>query len=306
MSRAMVARPLIAVVGSINMDVAVRVATLPRPGETVLGADAVLSLGGKGANQAVAATRLGGDTTLIGCLGADAFGEAARQALLLEKVRLDGVQIVPSAATGVALITIGSDGQNMISVSPGANAALSAAAILSHATALSASKVLLLQNETPVEAAHAAIQVARAAGALVICDPAPAAGYDPDLIAAADIITPNETEAAILTGLAVTDRASALAAARFLLARGARNAIVKLGADGVVHAGRDGEGHVAAPPVAAVDTVAAGDCFNGALAVALAEGMALRDALAFACRAASIAVTRAGASASMPYRHELN
>jgi ribokinase len=299
-------RAAIAVVGSINMDVAVRVAALPRPGETVPGADAVLSMGGKGANQAVAAARLGADVLLIGCLGADTFGEAARQALMAEKVDLAGVQVIPSAATGVALIMIGRDGQNMISVSPGANAALSTAAILSHETALRASKVLLLQNETPVEAAHAAIQVARTAGALVICDPAPAAGYDPVLIAAADIITPNETEAAMLTGLAVTDRASALAAARLLVELGARSAIVKLGADGVVHAGFHGEGHLAAPPVVAVDTVAAGDCFNGALAVALAEGMAFRDALAFACRAAAIAVTRAGASASMPYRHELN
>jgi ribokinase len=299
-------RAVVAVVGSINMDVAVRVTALPRPGETVLGADAVLSLGGKGANQAVAAARLGAEVALIGCIGADAFGEAARQALAVEKVNLGGVQVVPSAATGVALITIGGDGQNMISVSSGANAALSAAAILSHGLALSRSKILLLQNETPVEAAHAAIHIVRAGGTLVICDPAPAAGYDPALIAAADIITPNETEAAMLTGVAVTDRASALEAARWLVARGARNAVVKLGADGVVHAGRDGEGHVAALPVVAVDTVAAGDCFNGALAVALAEGMAFCDALAFACRAASIAVTRAGASASMPYRHELN
>jgi ribokinase len=299
-------RSAIAVVGSINMDVAVRVAVLPQPGETVLGADAVLSLGGKGANQAVAAARLGADTRLIGCLGADAFGEAARQALMAEKIDLDGVRAVVSAATGVALITIGGDGQNMISVSPGANAVLSVATILSHASMLSTSRILLLQNETPVEAAHAAIQVARAAGALVICDPAPASGYDPVLIAAADIITPNETEAAMLTGVAVKDRASALAAARWLVARGARNAIVKLGADGVVHAGREGEGHVAAPPVVAVDTVAAGDCFNGALAVALAEGMVFREALSFACRAAAIAVTRPGASASMPYRHELN
>jgi ribokinase len=306
MNRAFVGRACIAVVGSINMDVAVRVATLPQPGETVAGADAELSLGGKGANQAVAAARLGADVILIGCLGADAFGQAARQALLAENVDLGGVQTVASIATGVALITIGHNGQNMISVSPGANAALSAAAILNHGLALSRSKILLLQNETPVEAAHAAIQVAHAGGALVICDPAPAAGYDPDLIAAADIITPNETEAAMLTGLAVTDRASALEAARRLVARGSRNAIVKLGADGAVYAGRDGEGHVAAPPVVAVDTVAAGDCFNGALAVALAEGMAFRDALAFACRAASVAVTRAGASASMPYRLELN
>jgi ribokinase len=299
-------RPAIAVVGSINMDVAVRVALLPGPGETVLGSDAVLSLGGKGANQAVAACRLGADVCLIGCVGDDAFGTAALQVLWHEGMLLDGVQIVTGTATGVALITISGDGQNMITVSPGANAALSILVTQSHQAALSRSKVLLLQNETPLAAAHAAIQIARAGGALVLCDPAPAAGYDPGLIAAADIITPNETEAGLLTGITVIDRASALAAARWLVERGARNAVVKLGAQGVVHAGAGGEGHVAAPAVVAVDTVAAGDCFNGALAVALAEGLALRKALAFACRAAAIAVTRAGASASMPYRSEMS
>ncbi len=297
-------RSRIAVVGSINMDVAVRVVSLPKPGETVSGGDALLSLGGKGANQAIAATRLGAHVGLIGCLGADAFGEAARQALQAESLDLHSIRSVAGVATGVALITVGADGQNMITVSPGANAALSAADIAIHRTVLSHSRILLLQNETPPEAAHAAIQVARASGALVVCDPAPAAGYDPALIAAADVITPNESEAGLLTGIAVTDHRSALAAARWLVERGARHAVVKLGAQGVVHAGADGEGLVPAPQVVALDTVAAGDCFNGALAVALAEGLILRDALVFACRAASIAVTRPGASASMPFRHE--
>jgi ribokinase len=298
-------RSRIAVVGSINMDVAVRVSRLPLAGETILGSDAVLSLGGKGANQAIAAARLGGEVGLIGCLGSDAFAEAARKALGAEPVVLDGVATLAGIATGVALITVAANGENMITVSPGANASLSAAVILNRATLLSHCKILLLQNETPPEAAHAAIQVARAAGATVICDPAPASGYDPALIEAADILTPNETEASLLTGIPVLDASSALAAARWLVARGARDAVVKLGAQGVVHAGAAGEGHVAAPVVVAVDTVAAGDCFNGALAVALGEGMAFRDALAFACRAASIAVTRQGASVSMPYRREM-
>jgi ribokinase len=298
-------QPMIAVVGSINMDVAVRTARLPGPGETVLGSDAVLSLGGKGANQAVAACRLGAEVHLIGCVGDDAFGTAALQVLRDEGIQRDSVRIVAGAATGVALITIGSDGQNMITVSPGANATLSAAVTQSHQAVLSRCKILLLQNETPPEAAHAAIQIARAGGALVLCDPAPAAGYDPGLIASADIITPNETEACLLTGIPVTGHESALAAARWLVERGARNAVVKLGPHGVVHSGAGGEGHVAAPAVKAIDTVAAGDCFNGALAVALAEGHPLPEALAFACKAASIAVTRAGASASMPYRKEL-
>ena len=297
----------VAVVGSINMDVAVRVATLPLPGETVPGDDALLSLGGKGANQAVAGARLGACVALIGRVGRDPFGDAAIASLVAEGVDLGGVVRTDGATTGVALITIAADGQNMITVSSGANARLSAADVLNHARALSASNVLLLQNEVPGEAAHAAIQLARREQCLVICDPAPAQGYDPALIAAADIITPNETEAAALTGIAVEDAASGLAAARRLVAMGARIAVVKMGARGVVFAGTDGEGAVEAPSVIAIDTVAAGDCFNGALAVALAERRSggLHEALIFACRAAALSVTQSGASQSMPRRADL-
>lgn len=297
----------IVVVGSINMDVAVRVASLPLPGETVPGEDAVLSLGGKGANQAVAAARLGASVALIGRVGRDAFGDAALAALAAEGIDLGGVIQTDDAATGVALITIGGGGQNMITVSPGANARLSPGDVLNQARALSGCNILLLQNEVPGEAAHAAIQLARREQALVICDPAPAQGYDPALIVAADIITPNETEAAALTGIAVADSASGLAAARKLFAIGARVAVIKLGAKGVVFAGADSEGVVEAPSVAAIDTVAAGDCFNGALAVALAEQLpgGLPEALAYACRAAALSVTRRGASQSMPRRAEL-
>jgi ribokinase len=290
----------VVVVGSINMDVAVRVAKLPLLGETVPGDDAILSLGGKGANQAVAAARLGASVALIGKVGGDPFGDAAMAALATEGIEIGGVSRTDGAATGVALITIGSVGQNMITVSPGANAHLAPADVLNHAVNLSRSNVLLLQNEVPSQAAHAAIQLARRGACLVICDPAPAQGYDPELIASADIITPNETEAAALTGVDVSDSASGLLAARRLVAMGARAAVVKLGARGVVFAGVEGEGAVPSPVVAAIDTVAAGDCFNGALAVAMAEGRGLSAALAYACRAASISVTRRGASQSMP------
>jgi ribokinase len=296
----------VAVVGSINMDVAVRVRVLPLPGETISGEDAVLSLGGKGANQAVAAARLGAHVDMIGQVGGDAFGLAALAALERERIGLAGVKSVPTSATGVALITIADDGQNMITVSPGANALLSRAAVLNREAALKASKIVLLQNETPHEAAHAAIQVIKQASGSVIVDPAPAQRFDPLLIAAADYLTPNETEARQLTGVDVDGLETALVAARQLVAIGASHAVVKLGAAGVVFAGASGEGHVPAPAVQAIDTVAAGDCFNGALAVAIADGMALRDALVFACRAASIAVTRHGASLSMPLRHELS
>jgi ribokinase len=297
----------VAVVGSINMDVAVRVATLPLPGETVPGDDAVLSLGGKGANQAVAAARLGASVALIGRVGRDPFGDAAIAALAAEGIDPGGVIPTDGAATGVALITIGGGGQNMITLSPGANARLSPADVFDRARALSDCDILLLQNEVPGEAAHAAIQLARREQCLVICDPAPAQGYDPMLIASADIITPNETEASQLTGIAVIDGASGLAAARRLVAMGARAAVVKLGARGVVFSGAEGEGAVEAPSVIAIDTVAAGDCFNGALAVALAERRSggLREALIYACRAAAHSVTRQGASRSMPLRADL-
>ena len=298
-------KPAIAVFGSINMDIAVPVAALPRPGETVLGGDARLSLGGKGANQGVAASRLGASVMMIGCVGADVFGAAARTALVQEGIDLAHVTTQADVATGVALITVDARGQNCISVSPGANMLLSAADAESAVDSIRRSAVLLVQNEVSALASLCAARIARAAGVLVIADPAPALGYDLALLAEVDFLTPNETEAQQLTSITVQDQASAMAAAHHLVMRGARNVLIKLGAQGVVYCGAAGEGHVLAPRVQAIDTVAAGDCFNGALAVALAEGIGLPEALAFACRAAAIAVTRSGAARSMPFRHEM-
>jgi ribokinase len=295
---------VIVVVGSINVDVAVRVAAIPRPGETVAGGEAVLSLGGKGANQAVAARRLGAEVTLVAATGQDAFGVFARERLAAERLDLAHVRNA-GGATGVALIAVADGGENSIVISPGANAMTTPADLASSGAALASARALLVQNEIPSKVSVVAAGMARAAGGHVIVDPAPAGGFDRALIALANCLTPNETEAEALTGIAVDGPASGLAAARRLVAMGAATAIVKLGAAGVVHAGAAGEGHVLAPRVVAVDTVAAGDCFNGALAVALSRGEGFADALAFACRAAAISVTRRGASSSMPSRAEM-
>jgi ribokinase len=295
----------IVVLGSVNMDVAVRVPQIPQRGETLAGEDAILSLGGKGANQAIAAVRLGGKVSLVALIGGDAFGNAALDALRGEALDLTGLCQLDGIATGVAMIAVAPDGANSIVVAPGANARLMPTDLTAHTELIRTAGVLLLQNEVPVASQLAAADLVRAASGLVIIDPAPAAGVSDDLISRADIITPNETEAGLLTGFPVTNLESGLDAARQLVSRGARVAVVKLGRAGVVYAGAEGEGHVAAPQVNTVDTVAAGDCFNGALAVALMEKLALPAALDFACRAAAVSVTRQGASASMPFRREL-
>jgi ribokinase len=295
----------IIVVGSVNVDVTVRVQRLPVAGETVPGSDAALHLGGKGVNQAVAAARLGGRTHLIARIGADTFGTMAGAALQQEMIDLSHLQIVPGAATGVALITVAQDGQNMITLSPGANALLSPADVEAASDLFVKGAALLLQNEVPAAASLHAARMMRERDGLVIVDPAPAAGFDPAIFAWADIITPNETEAAALSGIAIHSSSDAMVAARWFVAQGAASAIIKWGANGAVYAGRFGEGHMPAPTVSAVDTVAAGDCFNGALAVALGEGEAFARAVSFACRAASMSVTRVGASSSMPFRSEM-
>ncbi len=296
----------IIVVGSINIDICVRVAIIPRPGETVAGQDASISLGGKGANQAVAAARLGAAVSLVGCIGDDDFGLSARRFLQAESLDLTQTRTVPSAATGIALITVDDKGQNAITVSPGANAVVAANDVERAFAAFPHAVILLLQNEVPMDVAIHAARRMQARGGTVIVDPAPAAGFDRALLAHTDIVTPNETEAEVLTGIAVVDHASSLLAARHLLQHGVRTVVVKRGAAGVTYAGRYGEGSVAAPTAHAIDTVAAGDCFNGAMAVALGEGLKFTDAIGFACKAAAISVTRSGASLSMPYRHELH
>lgn len=300
--------PRVAVVGSINIDIAVRTSRIPQPGETLHGKSAALSLGGKGANQAVAARKLGAAVTFVGLTGTDGFADLARGELARFDVSLAHVGAVAEAGTGIATISIDAAGQNAILVVAGANGLVSPAHVAAAADDLSGARVLLLQCETPPEAAIAAARIVKAAGGLVVLDPAPvpAEGIHPDLIPLVDLVTPNETEARHLTGMAVDDAESAQSAADALIAQGYGAAIVKLGGRGLVYRGKTGGGFMPPIPVSVVDTVAAGDSFNGGLGVALAEGESLADALAFANACGALAVTKPGAADAAPTRAALD
>ncbi|MET0280036.1 MAG: ribokinase [Steroidobacteraceae bacterium] len=297
------AQPLV-VVGSLNMDIVCRVARAPAAGETVLGGDARYLAGGKGANQAVACARLGGSVRMIGRVGSDAFGARLRAGLAQEGIDVSAVG-TEDTASGIALILVEGDGQNRITVAPGANARLTPAHVDAAAITWPRGGWLLIQLETPLDTVGAAILAAQRAGLRVMLNPAPAQPLPQHWLPLIDVLVPNESEAALLAGTPRDGEAGALAAARQLRAQGARCVLVTLGERGVLIVDDDGERSVVPPPVSAVDTTAAGDTFTGALAVALSEGMPLRAAAEFAVRAAALSVTRAGAQSSIPWRAEL-
>jgi ribokinase len=295
----------ILVVGSSNTDMIVRVPRIPRPGETVLGRGFSMAGGGKGANQAVAAARAGGRVTFVARVGDDVFGERALGGFAADGIDTRFVLRTPGAASGIALIDVDDRGENSISVASGANALLSAADVGAAAGALAAADLVLLQLESPIEAVEAALRRAGEAGVPVILNPAPARPLEDRLLARVSVLTPNETEAELLSGIAVRDEGGVRAAAALLRARGPRAVVVSLGARGVYALAPEFEGFLPAFRVEAVDTTAAGDVFNGALAVALAEERPLAEALRFAQAAAAISVTRAGAQHSAPARGEI-
>ncbi len=294
----------IVVFGSINMDLVVRTPRLPAPGETLTGHTFFTAPGGKGANQAVACARLGAPTRMIGRVGDDLFGDQLRMSLRSAGVQDDGVLTTPGPS-GVALIAVDDTAENTIVIVPGANGAVSNEDIPRLERALDGARVLLLQLETPLAPVVAAARAARARGVTVLLDPAPALPLPDELYALADILTPNESEAAILTGIPVHDEQSAAAAARALLARGARTVILKLGARGALVADATGARLWQAFTVIPVDTVAAGDAFNGGLAVALSEGRSFEEAIRWGLAAGALSVTKPGAQPSMPDRQEL-
>jgi ribokinase len=293
------------VVGSANVDYAVSVARLPGPGETVSEGALLVNHGGKGANQAVAARRLGADVRLIGCVGDDAAGRGVRDALAAEGIGIDGLAVAPTAATGTALIVVDAEGRNQIAVAPGANRTLTEGHVTARAADLAWADVLVCCLESPVPAVVAALRAARDRGVRTILNPAPVPPAGFDAWSLVDVATPNTTEAARLSGVPVTDAATAQAAAAQLRARGAREVLVTLGEEGVLAAMTDGVRRFPAFPVTAVDTTAAGDAFNGALAVALAEEQAPAAAIRFACAAAALTCTRAGAQPSLPTRDDV-
>ena len=292
----------ITVFGSINIDLTTYGARLSQPGETLHGDRYAIGLGGKGCNQAVATSRLGAPTALIGRIGQDNFGDTALEGLDHLGVPTGGVFVDAGANTGIAVIGVDAQAQNCITVIGGANMAIDDTDIERAHDRLVVADVLLLQLEIPLEACLAAADIVRANGGRVILDPAPApaGGLSPDILARVDVVTPNETETELLTGLRPTDIEQAKVAAERIRADGAAIAVIKLGANGVYYQGADTDGFVPPFNVASVDSVAAGDCFNGGLAFALSEGQTLGNAVRFAAACGALSTTRAGASASAP------
>lgn len=295
----------IAVVGSINMDVTAYMYRLPKPGETLHGKDYVVGLGGKGANQAVAARKLGSDVAFIGRIGADDFGKGAERALAGYGLDLSLIRKDADGATGIAIINVGEGGENYISVVAGSNFRVDASDVAAGRAALETAKVLLLQLEVPLEASLAAAACVRAHGGTVILDPAPARDLGTSVLAAVDIITPNESEAGLLLGWQPQTPEEGLEAAKQLRAKGVKTAVVKLGGKGLAVAGEGIEKILPAFKVTPVDTVAAGDSFNGGLAHGLEQGLPLEQALRYAAACGALSTTRKGAAEAAPTRAEV-
>ena len=295
----------ILVVGSSNTDMIIKLERIPKPGETIIGGEFASAAGGKGANQAVGAARAGGAVTLIARVGQDMFGEKAVAGFVADGINVDYVVRDRTSPSGVALIFVGQNGENSIAVASGANARLTPADVRKAKGAFRKANVLLLQLETPLDTVQAAAELAAAAGVRVILNPAPARSLPDKLLRRVFLLTPNESEAELLTGVAVENAAGAVQAAEALLARGAQNVIITLGARGAWVAGKNLRQLIPAFKVKAVDTTAAGDIFNGTLALGLAEGRSLLEAARFASAAAAISVTRMGAQTSAPTRKEI-
>ena len=297
----------IVVIGSLNMDIVAVASRLPLPGETILGTQYLNEPGGKGANQAYAAAKLGGEVAMLGRVGTDDHGKQMRANLEAVGCEVGGLQAI-AGHSGVAVICVAQSGQNSIVVVPGANERYLPDDLRSDAHSLAGAQLVLLQLETPMETVIAAAHAAKSHGARVILDPAPAPQrLSLELLRNVDILTPNETEAAQLVGAPVKtlspDQARDIG--RQLHNSGPKIVIMKLGAQGCLLVERDGITEIAAPVVQAVDTTAAGDVFNGALAVACSEGASLLEACRFATSAAALSVTRLGAQRSMPSRFEV-
>lgn len=295
----------IVVVGSSNTDMVIQTEHLPAPGETILGGKFFMNAGGKGANQAVAAARLGGQVTFVCKTGNDIFGQQALELFQQEGIKTGYVFTDNVNASGVALITIDKTGENCIAVASGANATLSIEDVQQAEEEIKNASIVLTQLETPLETVIYVCSSAAKYKVPVVLNPAPACPLPDEIFKTISIITPNETEAEMLTGIKINDNDSALKAGQALLDKGVETVIITLGSKGAMIITRDESQLIQAPIVQAVDTTAAGDVFNGALCVALAENQSMESAVAFACKAASISVTRLGAQASAPYREEL-
>jgi ribokinase len=296
----------IVVAGSSNTDMVIKTDHLPLPGETVLGGIFFMNAGGKGANQAVAAARLGGQVTFVCKTGNDIFGQQALELFQQEGIKTGYVFTDNENASGVALITVDNKGENCIAVASGANATLNIADVQQAEEEIKNAAVVLAQLEIPLQTVIHVAGIAAKNDIPFILNPAPACSLPDELYQGISIITPNETEAEMLTGIQIKDDQSAIKAGRKLIEKGVKTAVITLGAKGAMIVTNNNSLLVNAPIVNAVDTTAAGDVFNGALCVALAENKPLEEAVVFACKAASVSVTRLGAQASAPYLEELD
>lgn len=298
-------RPQVLVIGSSNTDLIIKVARIPKPGETVLGGEFARAAGGKGANQAVAAARAGGKVTFIARVGRDANGEQALAGFAAEGIDVKRIIRDAKFPSGVALILVDQDGENSIAVASGANDRLNPADVRRAKWAFRRARILLLQLETPLPTVAAAIELAAASGVRVVLNPAPARPLPAQLLRRVYLLTPNQSEAELLTGVTVDGEVAAAKAAGRLLARGVQNVIITMGLHGAFVAGKDLRQMIPGFKVKAVDATGAGDVFNGTLAVALAQGQSLLEAAKFACASAAISVTRFGAQPSAPRRKEI-
>ncbi|PHN61247.1 ribokinase [Pseudomonas sp. ICMP 8385] len=295
----------VVVVGSLNMDLVTRASRLPRAGETLVGQSFATVPGGKGANQAVAAARLGAEVAMIGCVGSDAYGAQLRDALVVEGIDCQAVSEV-QGSSGVALIVVDDSSQNAIVIVAGSNSQLTPASLLAFDAVLQAARVIVCQLEVPMDTVGYALKRGRELGKTVILNPAPASGPLPaDWYAAIDYLIPNESEVSALSGVPVDSLDAARVAATHLLKAGAGKVIVTLGSQGALLADGRGFEHLLAPKVQAVDTTAAGDTFVGGFAAALANGQSEAEAIRFGQVAAALSVTRAGAQPSIPTLHDV-
>ncbi|HEJ6996408.1 ribokinase [Serratia marcescens] len=294
------------VLGSINADHILNIEHFPHPGETVIGKQYKVAFGGKGANQAVAAGRSGAEIAFIACVGADDIGERVRRQLASDRIDTQPIEAIADSTTGVALIFVNAEGENVIGIDAGANAAVTPDYLARYQQKVIDADALLMQLESPLETVIAAARLAKLHHTQVILNPAPARELPDELLGMIDMITPNETEAQRLTGIAVDNDADAARAAQALHDKGIATVIITLGSRGV-WLSENGNGKlVPGFRVQAVDTIAAGDTFNGALVTALLEGKIMAEAVRFAHAAAAIAVTRPGAQPSVPWREEID
>ncbi|AFU19977.1 ribokinase [Actinobacillus suis] len=298
------------VLGSVNADHVIRVPYFPKAGETLKGGHYHIAYGGKGANQAVAAARVRDaslvDVDFIACIGADDIGRAMKQAFVQDGINPEHIVEVADQMTGIAMIQVADSGENSIVISAGANAKLDESVVAQHQATIESADCLLVQLETPLQAVEKALKIAKAHHTQVILNPAPAQPLSDEILANIDMITPNETETALLTGVQVVDEQTAKQAANVFHQKGIQTVLITLGSKGAFLS-ENGNGEIIAGfKVTPVDTTAAGDTFNGALAVALLEGKSMRDAVMFAHKASSISVTRMGAQSSIPTREELH